>query len=109
MLLQIMSKLTALEFSILTPIIKAFVIMACAVWFGDDFGVQVSPESTLVDRLASQPTPAAQLMVNRVFLLFFFFLQSAVGVLVSLGGGYAFTLAKQAETAAPTKSKESQK
>eukprot|EP00037_Helgoeca_nana_P037020 m.14173 g.14173 ORF g.14173 m.14173 type:complete len:319 (-) comp8301_c0_seq2:285-1241(-) len=72
--LIIMSKLTALEFSILTPIIKAFVIMACAVWFGDDFGVQ-----------------------------------SAVGVLVSLGGGYAFTLAKQAETAAPTKSKESQK
>mmetsp|Transcript_30922 Transcript_30922/g.92859 ORF Transcript_30922/g.92859 Transcript_30922/m.92859 type:complete len:320 (-) Transcript_30922:124-1083(-) len=57
--LNVMSALTPLEFSILTPIIKAFVIMFCAVWFGDDFG-----------------------------------LQSAVGVVVSLGGGYAFSLAR---------------
>jgi hypothetical protein len=61
-----MSQLTPLEFSILTPIIKAFTIVCCAVYFGDDFGVQ-----------------------------------SAIGVTISLWGGYVFTIAKgQAEKAA---------
>eukprot|EP00035_Acanthoeca_spectabilis_P029749 m.6271 g.6271 ORF g.6271 m.6271 type:complete len:333 (-) comp3815_c0_seq2:24-1022(-) len=72
--LLIMSKLTPLEFSILTPIVKAFVIICCAIWFGDDFGVQ-----------------------------------SAIGVAVSLGGGYAFTVAKQAAAKPPPNESESPK
>ena len=64
-----MSQLTPLEFSILTPIVKAFAIVCCALYFGDDFGVQ-----------------------------------SAIGVAISLWGGYIFTVAKgRAETASVAK------
>lgn len=89
-----MSKLTPLEFSILTPIVKAFVIICCAIWFGDDFGVQVWSGLFLV--------------VESRFLQICC-LQSAIGVAVSLGGGYAFTVAKQAAAKPPPNESESPK
>eukprot|EP00933_Yihiella_yeosuensis_P029861 TRINITY_DN23514_c0_g1_i1.p1 TRINITY_DN23514_c0_g1~~TRINITY_DN23514_c0_g1_i1.p1 ORF type:complete len:386 (+),score=68.10 TRINITY_DN23514_c0_g1_i1:30-1160(+) len=60
--LIVMSKLGPLAFSVLTPIVKAFMIVACSLYFGDPFG----------------------------FL-------SAIGVAISTGGGYLFTLAKNAD------------
>eukprot|EP00933_Yihiella_yeosuensis_P029862 TRINITY_DN23514_c0_g1_i2.p2 TRINITY_DN23514_c0_g1~~TRINITY_DN23514_c0_g1_i2.p2 ORF type:complete len:100 (+),score=17.99 TRINITY_DN23514_c0_g1_i2:55-354(+) len=59
---KVMSKLGPLAFSVLTPIVKAFMIVACSLYFGDPFG----------------------------FL-------SAIGVAISTGGGYLFTLAKNAD------------
>lgn len=37
--LKVMSQLSPLEFSVLTPIIKAFMIVACSLHFGDQFGL----------------------------------------------------------------------
>ncbi|CAE8641869.1 unnamed protein product [Polarella glacialis] len=71
--LMVMSKLTPLAFSVLTPVVKAFMIVACSLHFGDPFG-----------------------------------LLSAVGVAISCGGGYLFTLARGADgtRAASTESRK---
>merc|ERR1740121_1567017 len=37
--LKVMSQLSPLEFSVLTPIVKAFMIVACSLYFRDEFGV----------------------------------------------------------------------
>lgn len=37
--LIVMSKLTPLAFSVLTPVVKAFMIVACSLYFGDPFGI----------------------------------------------------------------------
>jgi len=37
--LKVMSQLSPLEFSVLTPIVKAFMIVSCSLYFGDAFGV----------------------------------------------------------------------
>eukprot|EP00930_Biecheleria_cincta_P104223 TRINITY_DN96410_c0_g1_i1.p1 TRINITY_DN96410_c0_g1~~TRINITY_DN96410_c0_g1_i1.p1 ORF type:complete len:380 (+),score=67.44 TRINITY_DN96410_c0_g1_i1:40-1179(+) len=37
--LVVMSKMTPLAFSVLTPVVKAFMIVACSLYFGDPFGM----------------------------------------------------------------------
>lgn len=36
--LSVMSKISEMEFSILTPVVKAVMIFACSLYFGDPFG-----------------------------------------------------------------------
>lgn len=37
--LKVMSQLSPLEFSVLTPLVKAFMIVCCSLYFGDEFSV----------------------------------------------------------------------